>query len=154
MGIRLYGNNSCECSAFMLIASRMQPQCCSVLSALCTHRLAGMPVRCFQVDNTLNDLLGVNLMSPGSKNERKRKQSHWDEIQETVVRDWSTGLQRRKEQAQSAAARNHQQMMGQAAAAQAGAGQAQAQGQAAAVNTLRGPLAELGGRPAADGNAR
>lgn len=44
-----------------------------------------MPVRCFQVDNTINDLLRVNLMSPAAKNERKRKQVQWEDIQPMVV---------------------------------------------------------------------
>jgi hypothetical protein len=50
---------------------------------LCT----GIPVRCFQVDSTISDLLGVNLnlMSPATKNERKRKQEHWEDIQNHVA---------------------------------------------------------------------
>ncbi len=46
---------------------------------------AGIPVRCFQVDNAINDLLGINPMSPSAKGERKRKQAQWDDIQGTVV---------------------------------------------------------------------
>ncbi len=47
--------------------------------------MPGIPVRCFQVDCAIDDLLGVNVMSPGSRGERKRKQAHWEDIQATIV---------------------------------------------------------------------
>lgn len=42
-------------------------------------------MRCLQVDNTINDLLGINIMSPTAKKERKRKQEQWEDIQTHVV---------------------------------------------------------------------
>ena len=48
--------------------------------------MAGVPVRCFPVDNAITDLLGLsNAGSPASKNERKRKQRHWESVQGQVV---------------------------------------------------------------------
>ena len=74
------------------------------------HLHAGIPVRCFQVDSTINDLLHVNLMSPITKSERKRKQAHWEDIQELVTQDWACSLQQRKQQALADSQRHHRQM--------------------------------------------
>mmetsp|Transcript_13927 Transcript_13927/g.30087 ORF Transcript_13927/g.30087 Transcript_13927/m.30087 type:complete len:382 (-) Transcript_13927:747-1892(-) len=95
----------------------------------CRKPLAGIPVRCFQVDNALSELLGMDLMSPSAKHDRKNKQRHWDDIQKTVVQDWAMSLQLRKQQAIDAAARHHRSMMGNAAAAGGGARAADAAGQ-------------------------
>ncbi|GFH25661.1 E3 ubiquitin-protein ligase [Haematococcus lacustris] len=51
----------------------------------CRKPIAGIPVRCFQVDNTITDLLGFNQMSPATNLERKRKQEHWEGVQNQVV---------------------------------------------------------------------
>lgn len=42
-------------------------------------------MRCLQVDNTIDDLLRVNVMSPSTKNERKRKQVQWEDIQPHII---------------------------------------------------------------------
>lgn len=70
-------------------------------------------MRCFQVDSTINDLLdqGVNVMSPTTKGERRQKQNHWENVQDTVVPDWALSLHKRKQKAQEAAARNHRGFM-------------------------------------------
>ena len=67
-------------------------------------------MRCLQVDNTINDLLdrGINVMSPATSNERKKKQLHWDVVQANVVPDWASSLQDRKRRAMAASANNHQ----------------------------------------------
>lgn len=69
---------------------------------------AGVPVRCFQIDSTINDLLvkGVNVMSPSTKTDREQKQRHWDAVQSKVVPDWAHTLYTRKQAATEAAARN------------------------------------------------
>lgn len=74
----------------------------------CRKSVAGVPVRCFQVDSTINDLLdqGVNVMSPPTKKERRQKQDHWEHVQESVVPDWALSLHTRQHKAVEAAARN------------------------------------------------
>ncbi|KAL6765573.1 hypothetical protein V8C86DRAFT_2454588 [Haematococcus lacustris] len=83
----------------------------------CRKPIAGIPVRCFQVDNTITDLLGFNQMSPATNLERKRKQEHWEGVQNQVVQDWASALRKRKEAAVEAAARHHRLMAAEAAIA-------------------------------------
>lgn len=42
-------------------------------------------MRCFQVDATINDLLVVNPVTPGTRKDRKRKQEHWENIQTAII---------------------------------------------------------------------
>ena len=61
------------------------------------------------MDNTINDLLdrGINVMSPATTSERKKKQLHWDAVSTNVVPDWASSMQDRKKRAAEVAARNH-----------------------------------------------
>ena len=61
------------------------------------------------MDNTINDLLdrGINVMSPATTSERKKKQLHWDAVSTNVVPDWTSSMQDRKKRAAEVAARNH-----------------------------------------------
>lgn len=79
----------------------------------CRKLVTGVPVRCFQVDSTIQDLVdrGVKVMSPGTKGERSQRQRHWDNVQNLVVPDWAMSLQLRKRKAAEAAARNQRGFM-------------------------------------------
>ncbi|KAG1678043.1 hypothetical protein FOA52_000839 [Chlamydomonas sp. UWO 241] len=86
-----------------------QNQSCPSCRKLC----AGVPVRCFQIDAAIQDLLdqGIKVMSPGTKAERSQKQRHWDNVANIVVPDWAMSLQARKRKAAEAAARNQRGFM-------------------------------------------
>jgi hypothetical protein len=84
-------------------------------------RTAGLPVRCFQIDAAVSEVLALQPQSPAVRKERKRKQEHWQNIQRHVVQDWATSLQRRRDAAAAAAMRANQelQLVGEAAVAAA-----------------------------------
>lgn len=52
-------------------------------------------MRCFQIDNTINDLLaqGVALASPNAWRTRQAKQAQWEALQSAVVPAWASALQ-------------------------------------------------------------
>ncbi|GAX78199.1 hypothetical protein CEUSTIGMA_g5641.t1 [Chlamydomonas eustigma] len=79
----------------------------------CRRAVAGVPVRCFQVDNTINDLLdkGVQVMSPQAYQDRKQKRQHWEDVQGMVVPEWTMTMEERRKRAIDAAARHHQEFM-------------------------------------------
>uniref|UniRef100_A0A7S3R9B9 E3 ubiquitin-protein ligase CHFR n=1 Tax=Dunaliella tertiolecta TaxID=3047 RepID=A0A7S3R9B9_DUNTE len=82
----------------------------------CRKAIAGIPVRCFMVDNAISDLLGVeSAASPSSKQERKRKQAHWEGVQGQVTQDWALALKRRQERALETASRHRALLAGTAA---------------------------------------
>ncbi|KAF5832096.1 hypothetical protein DUNSADRAFT_12145 [Dunaliella salina] len=82
----------------------------------CRKAIAGIPVRCFMVDNAISDLLGVETAaSPSSRLERKRKQAHWEGVQGQVTQDWALALKRRQERALETASRHRALLAGSAA---------------------------------------
>eukprot|EP00798_Chlamydomonas_sp_ICE-L_P019981 gene19981-26692_t len=78
----------------------------------CRKPAAGVPVRCLQVDNTINDVLAIRPMSPSAKSERSRRETAWEEMQEAVVQNWASNLAARKQEALDGARRHHRAMMG------------------------------------------
>lgn len=72
-------------------------------------------MRCFQIDNTINDLLaqGVALASPNAWRTRQAKQAQWEALQSAVVPAWASALQQRQERALESAGRFHRAYMAQ-----------------------------------------
>ncbi|MEW5298682.1 MAG: hypothetical protein WDW36_001774 [Sanguina aurantia] len=69
----------------------------------CRNILTGMPVRCLQIDNTINDLAHT-IMSPATRMERKRKQLQWDDMSALITQGWASSLQHTRLQQQQATA--------------------------------------------------
>ncbi|GLC45088.1 hypothetical protein PLESTM_001685300 [Pleodorina starrii] len=89
----------------------------------CRKPTAGVPVRCRNVDNSISDILGQDLVSPNSKRERRRKELAWNEVGESVLETWTTAMQQRRQQAVDTAAQHLSSLTGQPAA-QTGVAQA------------------------------
>lgn len=106
-----YESDPCNCTYFV----SCPPQCIAVTCTITLFAsiLAGMPVRCFQVDATISELLSVQCTSPSAGRERKRKQEHWDNIQKHIMQDWAAALQKRKETALLEAQRHNQELQNQ-----------------------------------------
>ena len=105
----------------------------------CRLAVAGVPIRCFQVDSAINDMLeqGIKVMSPSTNRDRKQKQQHWDKVQPHVVPGWAASLYARRKAAEEGAARLNASTWG-AQGAQ-GFAQAQIQAQSAAAQfNMRG----------------
>mmetsp|Transcript_32844 Transcript_32844/g.59511 ORF Transcript_32844/g.59511 Transcript_32844/m.59511 type:complete len:303 (-) Transcript_32844:669-1577(-) len=62
----------------------------------CRKPFSGMPVRCRNIDNTINELLKRNLASPSSKYERQIKLFTWRVMQNDVTKNWEEFLLRRQ----------------------------------------------------------
>ena len=56
----------------------------------CRKPISSVPIRCFQIDNAINDLLekGVNILSPSSKHEREQKHRAWVVASANATQNW------------------------------------------------------------------